>query len=1275
MTWIAIAKYSPGDDDDSIIFTEASRVPKVQTHTTDQCPRTVEGKREDRDPARWKAARSAKNQTVIDGIATAYIDLGRLLEIHKHGSESQAMYKKGQKLGGNAQDTSRPTKFARPNEATLNTTIAAGNTLVDNPADNSLVDQCQQHRDAITIPTNIFGQNVRPPTIEFKLPEADERLNNTSQLAYCLELLQVYSSSDEQLDPPVYKWLQTTTKDADEQERLHTTATEVIRVFKRDEIKDAKVVAGVVSLAHVLSKDAFQDLLREFYTGIDHSGLLDFHQLEGLARVIQGAHIGHLNADDLVKILVLLSNRLKDTHRQSTEHMYQLTLAVSNVLDAMADTRVTGLNREKLHEPLSNYLSGLKGSSNPYLVYIERGKKRLGEKDLNLQAKTAFESLTDEGFTLNGIAYLKNLAVAIYKEQGGYPIVEYSRFVDGESWKAEFFGQEDKGLLREACPLTRNGNQHRFIHRSLLEYGLARAVFDPQDKRKRKSSGRGLGCRGSTSSMLSIDSHDFFDLTATDTEQEPDINSPLVWRTFVDDHSLMQFLEERVRQEPVFKQQLFAYIEHSKKDKKWRKAAANAITILVRAGVQFNGVDLKGIQIPRADLSYGVFDSAQLQDADLRRANLRGVWMRQTDLSRAQMTELPFLKEDGGVQSCAYSADGMAFVVGLQSGDINLYATSNWERIRTLYGYGNGVRYVAYSPKGNQIASSNDDKTVRLWDSEAGSLQHILIGHTAWSYCIAYSPQGDQVASASADSTVRLWDVITGDCLRTLRGHDSQILGVTYSPKGEQIASSSMDSTVRLWNVDTGECIRILSGHDEWVWRVAYSPQGDQIASSGQDRTVRLWDVETGVCGSILTGHADHIMHVAYSRNGDQLASSSVDGTVRLWDVESGLCRQILTGHTNSVIGGLYSPNDNQLASCSWDHAVRLWDVSIGASRSVSSGHSGHSDSVFGMAFSPHEDRLVSGSGDKTVRLWDVETGICLHTFTGHSNTVEGVAYSPQGDVVASASDDMTVRLWNLSTGECQRTLEGHTKGVRGIAYSPNGNRIASGSMDNTVRIWDASTGECCQILVGHTDWVRDVVYSPQGHQLASASYDKAIRLWDVETGESHMMLTGHSDKIRIIAYSQEGDLLASGSWDKTVRLWDVATGQCRALLQNFEGGIQGVAWIDNHLVTSGGDASVLKWEVTKEDDHYGVRLLWCATNSALTMPGASIQGVRGLSQVNKHLLKQRGVQGEPENTFRGASKKLVAMTSAASMFKQHRQIPLSTLGQTGQTVSPAQQE
>ena len=229
--------------------------------------------------------------------------------------------------------------------------------------------QHKQHRDAVKIPSYIFAKNVSPPVADFKLPESDERLNSTPQLVYCLSLLQDSQSVDETLEPTARTWLQSVMKDTDEQERLHTMATDVIRAFKRDEIKDSKVVAEVVCLAPVLKKDAFHGLLREFYSGIDHSGLLNYHQVEGLAQLIQGADHGHLGADDLVKILELLSTRLRDTHQQSTQQIHHLTVAVSHVLDAMADTKVAGLDREKLHEPLSVYLKELQESKDSYLVY------------------------------------------------------------------------------------------------------------------------------------------------------------------------------------------------------------------------------------------------------------------------------------------------------------------------------------------------------------------------------------------------------------------------------------------------------------------------------------------------------------------------------------------------------------------------------------------------------------------------------------------------------------------------------------------------------------------------------------------------------------------------------------------------------------------------------------------------------------------------------------------------------------------------------------------
>ncbi|KAF9353297.1 hypothetical protein BGX34_011650, partial [Mortierella sp. NVP85] len=216
---------------------------------------------------------------------------------------------------------------------------------------------------------NFFVENVNPPATQFNPPQSDERLTDIRQLAACLSLLRPSCPSIDSLEPAARTWLKAVENDPDEQERLRMLATEVIRGFVGDEIKDSKTVAEVMYLAPVLDQQEFRFLLGQFHSGVDKSDLLDINQLQGLAGLIQGADPSYLNPDDLVKTLELLSGRLRETHRQSSSYLYQLTMAISNVLDAMADTKVNGLDHEKIHEPLGSYLDKLRGSSDPYLVY------------------------------------------------------------------------------------------------------------------------------------------------------------------------------------------------------------------------------------------------------------------------------------------------------------------------------------------------------------------------------------------------------------------------------------------------------------------------------------------------------------------------------------------------------------------------------------------------------------------------------------------------------------------------------------------------------------------------------------------------------------------------------------------------------------------------------------------------------------------------------------------------------------------------------------------
>jgi hypothetical protein len=46
-----------------------------------------------------KSAKCTDDQTVRQGIAVAFIGLGKVLDIHEHRTEAQAIYKKAEKMG------------------------------------------------------------------------------------------------------------------------------------------------------------------------------------------------------------------------------------------------------------------------------------------------------------------------------------------------------------------------------------------------------------------------------------------------------------------------------------------------------------------------------------------------------------------------------------------------------------------------------------------------------------------------------------------------------------------------------------------------------------------------------------------------------------------------------------------------------------------------------------------------------------------------------------------------------------------------------------------------------------------------------------------------------------------------------------------------------------------------------------------------------------------------------------------------------------------------
>ncbi|PNH03143.1 WD repeat domain-containing protein, partial [Tetrabaena socialis] len=424
-------------------------------------------------------------------------------------------------------------------------------------------------------------------------------------------------------------------------------------------------------------------------------------------------------------------------------------------------------------------------------------------------------------------------------------------------------------------------------------------------------------------------------------------------------------------------------------------------------------------------------------------------------------------------------------------------------------GHTHFVSGLAFSPGNHQqLVSSSEDSTLRLWDTVTGQCTATLeCHHTIDARILAFSPDGRQLASLAscgdADSAknLRLWNITTGQCTGTLlEGHTELVTSLAFSPDGRLLASGSRDCTLRLWDTATGLQTRMMEGHTGLISNVAFSPDGRQLVSGSADSTLRLWDIATGQFAVLkvgfcrfylldgLLGHMDSVSDVAFRPDGQQLASGSADNTLKLWDTVTGKCITTLDGHTGDVSTVVFSPNGQYLASSS----------SITPKSGSGSMHSSGGGGMLLPSTSSTSSTSSSSSGNSSGSSYS--SGTASSTSSTGADGLDGLQQLASDISIGANSDcreEWTLRLWDTATWRCTHILKGHRDDVTSATFSPDSQQLASSSSDYTVRLWDTATGQCTATLRGHTFVVSSVAFSPDGRQLASSSWDRTLRLWD----------------------------------------------------------------------------------------------------------------------------------------------------------------------------------
>ncbi|RDA85621.1 hypothetical protein CP532_3532 [Ophiocordyceps camponoti-leonardi (nom. inval.)] len=292
------------------------------------------------------------------------------------------------------------------------------------------------------------------------------------------------------------------------------------------------------------------------------------------------------------------------------------------------------------------------------------------------------------------------------------------------------------------------------------------------------------------------------------------------------------------------------------------------------------------------------------------------------------------------VSQVRISPDGRFVASASADATLKIWNAATGGHIDTLVGHMAGVNCLAWTPDSKTLASGSDDKAIRLWDRitgrpkmrsrrshSSGGQMSALRGHHNYIHCLAFSPKGNILASGSYDEAVFLWDVRAGRLMRSLPAHSDPVSGIDFCRDGTLVVSCSTDGLIRVWDTSTGQCLRTLVHEDNpAVTNVCFSPNGRFVLAFSLDNSIRLWDYVTGTVKKTYQGHVNEKFAIggcfAVLDGAALIASASEDGDVVLWDVGSKEVVERVPGHDGVCFW--VDVHGETLVSAGQDNTVRL---------------------------------------------------------------------------------------------------------------------------------------------------------------------------------------------------------------------------------------------------------------------------------------------------------------------------------------------------------------
>eukprot|EP01059_Diplonema_ambulator_P009556 TRINITY_DN19475_c0_g1_i1.p1 TRINITY_DN19475_c0_g1~~TRINITY_DN19475_c0_g1_i1.p1 ORF type:complete len:1684 (+),score=416.09 TRINITY_DN19475_c0_g1_i1:163-5214(+) len=455
-------------------------------------------------------------------------------------------------------------------------------------------------------------------------------------------------------------------------------------------------------------------------------------------------------------------------------------------------------------------------------------------------------------------------------------------------------------------------------------------------------------------------------------------------------------------------------------------SAVNSMSLLVATGVDLSGVDFRGIKIPTARLLGGHFKNSDFTGADLRAVDIREACLDGCDFTGAWLDDWV----------CGFSKVRLPLRIGL------LPMLS--EQCAII-----DIKWNRHTP---QILAVLTKERVAVYDVDAVRLvgEH-RAAHPATA--VAWHPSlASSIAIATEQGSVTMWD-FTNNSMTNIATVSDAATGLIFTEQAPTTLLCTAGNTLHAFTLSVTCCV---FGRKTGVKSLQFdSPLLGTDASPKDPGTALVWAADASfsivdVASMTVTWRqelASVVTHAALNPASSHIAVATKSGSIELHCYKNKSFLKTLGAalpfeHYYTKVNWARSPDfpPSLLATVATDSFVRVMCSMTDARFPKAEGRQAE---VHAVGWHPTRSVLATGCAQGNVRFINASSGKegrgCteVRETNHHSGTVTTIAWHPTKEsIIGSGSSDGSARGWSVPSGDVM-AVHGVGSKVRYFKYDP----------------------------------------------------------------------------------------------------------------------------------------------------------------------------------------------------------------------------------------------